>query len=201
MLIDMVGLRSRRAPLLARPCRGARPGSCAGPIAASTLPPRARRRDRRPGRQEQQCRGVQGVGGCAARPYKPDNNGRFEPQVGRSEDLRGLALTEGEAPPSAREHRRDQSLTDHLPVMVMRAGADALCDYVNRARVEFIGRPPETQLGLGWLEAVHPDDREVRLAAVAAAAAAGAPLVVESRLRRHDGAYRWVSERCTPLLD
>src|SRR4051794_6153969 len=82
--------------------------------------------------------------------------------------------------------------------MVMRAGADALCDYVNRAWVEFTGRPLETQLGLGWLEAVHPDDREVRLAAFAAAA--GAPLVVEYRLRRHDGAYRWVSERCAPLV-
>jgi two-component system, sensor histidine kinase PdtaS len=112
-----------------------------------------------------------------------------------------VALIHGEAPPSAREDRRDQSLTDHLPVMVMRAGADALCDYVNHAWVEFTGRPLETQLGLGWLEAVHPDDREGRLAAFAAAAAAGAPLAIEYRLRRHDGAYRWVSERCAPLLD
>ena len=110
-------------------------------------------------------------------------------------------MIDGEAPPSAREDRRDQSLTDHLPVMVMRAGADVLCDYVNHAWVEFTGCPLETQLGLGWLEAVHPDDREGRLAAFAAAAAAGAPLAIEHRLRRHDGAYRWVSERCTPLLD
>jgi PAS domain S-box-containing protein len=111
-------------------------------------------------------------------------------------------LTDGEASPSTREDWRDLSLpADHLPVMVMRSGADAICEYVNRAWVEFTGRPPELQLGIGWLEAVHPDDRADRLEAFAVAVAAGAPLAIEYRLRRHDGAYRWVNERCAPLLD
>jgi PAS domain S-box-containing protein len=111
-------------------------------------------------------------------------------------------LIDGEASPSGREDGRDLALlAEHLPVMVMRAGADALCHYVNRAWVEFTGRPPELQLGLGWLEAVHPDDRERRLAAFGEATVAGAPLAIEYRLRRHDGAYRWVSEHCAPLVD
>ncbi len=55
----------------------------------------------------------------------------------------------------------------------------------------YTGLSPAASLGLGWLDAVHPDDRETSVQAWALAPATGRHCV-EHRLRRaRDGAYRW----------
>jgi PAS domain S-box-containing protein len=65
----------------------------------------------------------------------------------------------------------------------------------------FTGRPPESHAGSGWLEAVHPDDREeVRrgwLASVRTQTLHDATF----RMRRHDGLYRMVRAHAAPLYD
>lgn len=38
--------------------------------------------------------------------------------------------------------------------------ADGSCIYLSREWYEFTGQTPETGLGLGWLDATHPDDRD-----------------------------------------
>ena len=49
-------------------------------------------------------------------------------------------------------------LLNAAPVMIWSAGPDKQCTNVNRARLDFTGRPIEAELGDGWTEAVHPDD-------------------------------------------
>ena len=65
----------------------------------------------------------------------------------------------------------------------------------------FTGQSWDDYNGDGWLEAVHPDDQERTRAAWARAVASGEPYAVEHRLRRHDGAYRWMAARAVPFLD
>jgi PAS domain S-box-containing protein len=43
---------------------------------------------------------------------------------------------------------------------VMFADSARLCTYTNRAWSRLTGMPPEDAMQLGWLDAVHPDDRE-----------------------------------------
>lgn len=56
-------------------------------------------------------------------------------------------------------------------------------------------------VGLGWLDAVHPDDRTATVLAWERAMATQAPYEIEHRLRRHDGEYRYFSVRAVTVLD
>jgi signal transduction histidine kinase/CheY-like chemotaxis protein len=54
---------------------------------------------------------------------------------------------------------------------------------------------------MGWLQAIHPDDREATLEAWRRALDQRQTYYTEYRLRRHDGQYRRVVARGVPVLD
>ncbi len=63
----------------------------------------------------------------------------------------------------------------------------------------YTGIPEALQLGFGWLDQLHPDDRAPTVAAWEAAVAAGTDFHVEFRIRRHDGEYRWFDTQALRL--
>ncbi|MBG0794252.1 PAS domain S-box protein [Methylocystis sp. H62] len=107
----------------------------------------------------------------------------------RSED----ALRESEA--------RFRQVAESLPQMVWTCEADGPCDWLSSQWVRYTGIPEATQLGYGWLEQLHPGDREPTIAAWREAAGAGKDYAGEFRIRRHDGAYRWFRTLAVPLRD
>ena len=88
---------------------------------------------------------------------------------------------------------------DALPVIVWTSPGDRRWDYVNSRWPEFTGRPIEEELGFGWLDRIHLDDREAVLSQLDEASAAGHHFGLEFRARRHDGEYRWLASTGTPL--
>jgi len=100
---------------------------------------------------------------------------------------------------SREQYFRD--LVDAAPVMLWTTDADERCTYLSQRWYDFTGRTPEQDLGRGWLDNVHPDDRQRTVAAYLDAAAARAPVSLDFRLRRHDGSYRWVIDNGLPRLD
>jgi PAS domain S-box-containing protein len=92
------------------------------------------------------------------------------------------------------------NLFDILAVPVWRCGPDAKCAYVNRAWLNFTGRTLAQELGDGWTSGVHPEDIDC-LRDYHQAFEARAPFVLEYRLRRHDGEYRWVVDHGAPFND
>ncbi|HEX2700592.1 MAG TPA: SpoIIE family protein phosphatase [Acidimicrobiales bacterium] len=90
-------------------------------------------------------------------------------------------------------------LADVAPILLWLSDGEGHATVLNEQWLEFTGMQHAQAAGLGWLDAVHPDDRERRLGAERVAAAAGAPFDGELRLRRHDGAWRWMLERGVPV--
>jgi PAS domain S-box-containing protein len=66
---------------------------------------------------------------------------------------------------------------------------------------EFTGQTYDEWKGTGWLNAVHPDDRAITLAAWREAVEGKSAYNVDYRLRTADGGYRWTSARGVPLLN
>ncbi|MGH8681002.1 MAG: PAS domain S-box protein [Burkholderiales bacterium] len=95
---------------------------------------------------------------------------------------------------------RFRSMADAAPVLIWMSGGDRLCTFLNKTWLDFTGRTSEQEVGNGWTEGVHPDDLERCLAAYGDAFAARREFTLEYRLRRHDGEFRWVSDKGVPRL-
>jgi PAS domain S-box-containing protein len=93
------------------------------------------------------------------------------------------------------------SMLDDFHAPIWRSDAQGHCDYFNRTWLAFTGRSLEQELGDGWLEGVHPEDRERCMGTYLRAVAARRPFDMEYRLRRHDGEYRTVLDAGRPLID
>ena len=97
--------------------------------------------------------------------------------------------------------RRFRELLDASPVMVWMSGTDAMCTFFNRSWLEFRGRAPEEELGNGWAEGLHPDDRDLCLETYLKAFTARAPFRVQYRVQRAGGTYCWIESSGSPLIE
>jgi PAS domain S-box-containing protein len=106
---------------------------------------------------------------------------------------RGEETTSGE--------RRFRALADSAPIMIWMSGPNAMCTYFNPAWLKLRGRSLEQELGNGWTEGLHPDDRDLGLEAYLKAFSARQPFRVEYRLRRSNGEYLWVEQNGVPRFE
>ncbi len=93
---------------------------------------------------------------------------------------------------------RFRLMADTAPVMIWVAGPDGLVTFFNIPWLRFTGRALDRELGDGWAEGVHPDDRSRCLSTYRAALHARRDFTMEYRLRRFDGEYRWLVDSGVP---
>jgi PAS domain S-box-containing protein len=87
---------------------------------------------------------------------------------------------------------RYRLLAESVPVGVFECEADGRCTYVNSWWVSLSGRGRSQQLGYGWLEAIHPEDRARILEEWKNAARRGDPWRCEYRVQKPEGQDIWV---------
>lgn len=97
--------------------------------------------------------------------------------------------------------RRLRELMASLPHLLWTTGADGRWDHVSEQWVQYTGATADQSLEYGWLERVHPDDRDAVRHAWDASVLSASPYRGEFRIRGADGAYRWFKTVATPMID
>jgi PAS domain S-box-containing protein len=102
----------------------------------------------------------------------------------------------------AQQHAESESrfhlFADAAPVLLWMADPIGRGTYFNRAWLDFRGHTLEQERCTAWSEVVHPDDHDWTLKRYQDAVAARRPFEMELRLRRADGAYRWMLDKGVP---
>lgn len=96
---------------------------------------------------------------------------------------------------------RFRLIADTAPVLIWMSDTDRRCTYLNGRWLDFVGRPLAAELGNGWVEGIHADDRAACLQTYAHAFDRRDRFTVQYRLRRHDGEYRWMLATGVPRFD
>ena len=96
---------------------------------------------------------------------------------------------------------RFKLLADSMPQHVWTAGPDGDLNYFNQSVMDFSGLRFEQLLSGGWIEIVHPEEREENVKRWVASINTGKPFLFEHRFKRHDGEYRWQLSRAIPQKD
>lgn len=95
-------------------------------------------------------------------------------------------------------HLRLMAEMSHEIPWVMDAEGNNL-DFTSRW-TEITGLNREQTRNLGWLEALHPDDVEPTMKAIADALHTGKPIDIEYRVKCVNGGWKWMRSRGSPRV-
>ena len=122
-------------------------------------------------------------------PYRDPKTGDVTRWFGASADIHDRKEAEARLIES---EARFRNMADRAPVMMWVTDPTGYCTHLNARWYEYTGQEPGAGEAYGWFDAVHPDDRPIAQDAFLSANAERRDYQVDFRLRRADGAYRWV---------
>jgi PAS domain S-box-containing protein len=96
---------------------------------------------------------------------------------------------------------RFRQMADTTPALVWMCDQRGKVTYLNERWVEFTGSEPNAGYGDTWTPYVHPDDLKNAVDTLSQGLKTQASFSNESRLRRHDGVYRWMLGVASPRLN
>jgi PAS domain S-box-containing protein len=85
------------------------------------------------------------------------------------------------------------------PDIIFSRKADGSRDYISDRFYEFTGAPLSSATDFGWLDYVHPEDKQKAMADWLLCVESGANYEAEYRMQAKDGNYRWFRSRAVPI--
>lgn len=85
------------------------------------------------------------------------------------------------------------------PDIIFSRKADGSRDYISDRFYEFTGAATGSANGFGWLDYVHPEDKQKAMADWLLCVESGANYEAEYRMQAKDGNYRWFRSRAVPI--
>lgn len=118
------------------------------------------------------------------------------------EDRKGArdALRASEA--ALRESERQlQQIVSSIPGLTWSSDEHGATTFWSQQYLDYAGAKLDDVLGYGFVDYIHPDDREHAMDTWGVTLGSGSPGEAELRLRRADGVYRWFLIRACPFFD
>jgi len=101
----------------------------------------------------------------------------------------------------AQRNQELDAIVQTAPDIIFSRNPDGSRDYISSRFYEYTGAPPETAVGFGWQDYVHPDDSEQSRQKWLHCVLSGDVYDCDYRLRGADSQYRWFRARAVPLRD
>lgn len=127
-----------------------------------------------------------------------DENNKPSKMLGTLRDITEEKLHQQELQESEQKFRL---LSNSMPQHIWTANPKGNLNYFNQSVFDYSGLTPKEIKEGGWLQIVHPDDRENNIKEWMNSVATGKNFLFEHRFRRYDGEYRWQLSRAIPQKD
>ncbi|RUT72087.1 PAS domain S-box protein [Flavobacterium cupreum] len=101
-------------------------------------------------------------------------------------------------------HKSEQKfrlLADSMAQHVWTSDSEGNLNYFNQSVYDYSGLSSEQLVAGGWIQIVHPDDRQINIEAWTKAVSEGTDFILEHRFRNAAGDYRWQLSRAIPQRD
>lgn len=97
--------------------------------------------------------------------------------------------------------RQLQQIVSSIPGLTWSSDEHGATTFWSQQYLDYAGAKLEDVLGYGFVDYIHPDDRDHAMDTWTATLGSGSPGEAELRLRRADGVYRWFLIRACPFFD
>ena len=101
----------------------------------------------------------------------------------------------------AQKNQELDAIVQTAPDIIFSRQADGTRDYISSRFYEYTGAAAGTAIGLGWMDYLHPDDKERSVVEWMGCVESGEEYESEYRMRSGQGQYRWFRARAVPLRD
>ncbi len=97
------------------------------------------------------------------------------------------------------KNRELDAIVHTAPDIIFSRQANGARDYISGRFYDYTGAPPGSGNGFGWLDYVHPQDKEDAVTKWTRSVESAANYEAEFRMRSRDGNYRWFRSRAVPI--
>ena len=136
--------------------------------------------------------------------YEVNGDGIYDPDT--NEFLAGLVVlkditeyTDLIRSQSEENEQQFQLICDTMPQLLWTTTPAGSSDWFSKRWYEYTGLTVKKSIGLGWQAPFHPEDVPETNKRWAHSLATGDEYSTEFRIKRHDGAWRWMLGRALPL--